>query len=265
MTLTQLTVIALIQGITEFLPVSSSGHLILIPRLTGWQDQGLLIDIAVHVGTLGAVMVYLWRDIALMLCGVWKPAQVRRNPGLRLSGQLAVATIPILVVGGVVLAEAGDALRSAEVVGWATLGFGMLLLMSDHLTVTINRLEHMTWGRALLIGLAQVLALIPGASRAGVTITAARWLGFERTDAARFSMLMSIPTILAAGAAGAWKLAEAGTPQVWGDALVAAALAFVSAFVAILLMMSWLRRASFTPFFWYRIALGAGILWWVYG
>lgn len=265
MTLTQLAVIALIQGITEFLPVSSSGHLVLIPSVTGWQDQGLMIDIAVHMGTLGAVTVYLWRDIALMLRGLWKPGQVRRNPGLRLIGQLVVATVPIVIVGGVVLAEAGDTLRSVEVVGWATLAFGVLLYLSDRFTVTINRLEHMTWGRALLIGLAQVFALIPGASRAGVTITAARWLGFERTDAARFSMLMSIPTILAAGAAASWKLAGTGTPQVWGAALVAAALAFASAFVAIFLMMSWLRRAGFMPFFWYRMALGAGILWWVYG
>lgn len=264
MTLLQLTVIAVIQGITEFLPVSSSGHLILIPSFTGWQDQGLMIDVAVHVGTLGAVVAYLWRDIAVMLQGLWKPGQLRRNPGLRLIAQLVVATIPVVIVGGFVLVEAGDMLRSAEVVGWATLGFGVLLYISDRYTVTVNRLEHMTIGRALLIGLAQVLALIPGASRAGVTITAARWLGFERTDAARFSMLMSIPTIIAAGAAASWKLAQEGTVHVWGDAFVAAGLAFVTAFIAIILMMSWLRRASFTPFFWYRMILGAGILWWAY-
>lgn len=264
MTLLQLTVIAVIQGITEFLPVSSSGHLILIPSFTGWQDQGLMIDVAVHVGTLGAVVAYLWRDIAVMLQGLWKPGQLRRNPGLRLIAQLVVATIPVVIVGGFVLVEAGDMLRSAEVVGWATLGFGVLLYISDRYTVTVNRLEHMTVGRALLIGLAQVLALIPGASRAGVTITAARWLGFERTDAARFSMLMSIPTIIAAGAAASWKLSQEGTVHVWGDAFVAAGLAFVTAFIAIILMMSWLRRASFTPFFWYRMVLGAGILWWAY-
>lgn len=264
MTLLQLGVIALIQGITEFLPVSSSGHLILIPSLTGWQDQGLMIDIAVHVGTLGAVMVYLWRDIATMLRGLWKPGQIRKNPGLRLIAQLTVATIPVVIVGAFVLAEAGGMLRSAEIVGWATLGFGLLLYISDRFTVTINRLDHMTWGRALVIGLAQVFALIPGASRAGVTITAARWLGFERTDAARFSMLMSIPTIIAAAAAASWKLSESGVQHVWSDAIAAAAFSFVAAFVAIAVMMSWLRRASFTPFFWYRMALGGAILWWVY-
>ena len=203
MTLVQLAVIALIQGLTEFLPISSSGHLILIPSVTGWQDQGLVIDVAVHVGTLGAVM-----------------------------------------------------LRSAVVVGWATIGFGVLLYIADRFTVTINRIEHMTWGRALIIGIAQVFALIPGASRAGTTITMARWLGF--------SMLMSIPAILAAGAAATLKLVEEGAEHVLADAIVAGAMAFVAAFVAIVLMMSWLRAASFTPFVIYRLLLGAAILVWAY-
>lgn len=264
MSLFHLAVIALVQGITEFLPISSSGHLILIPSLTGWQDQGLIIDIAVHVGTLGAVMAYLWRDIALMLRGLWKPGQVRRNPGLRLVVWLVVATIPVVVGGAVVLATMGSNSRDPLVVGWATLGFGIVLWLADRFTVTVNRIEHMTFGRALFIGMAQVLALIPGASRSGVTITAARALGFERTDAARFSMLMSIPTIIAAAAAASWKLAQQGTAGEWHAAVVAAALSFVAALVAIVLMMSWLRRASFTPFVWYRLVLGAGILWWAY-
>ena len=198
MTLIQLAVIALIQGITEFLPISSSGHLVLIPSLTGWQDQGLVIDVAVHVGTLGAVMAYLWRDIWMMIAGLLKPGNIRRNPGLRLIAQLIVGTIPLVIVGAVVYKYLGDTLRSAVVVGWATLGFGVLLYLADRYTVTINRIEHMTWGRAFTIGVAQIFALIPGASRAGTTITMARLLGFERTDAARFSMLLSIPAIAAA-------------------------------------------------------------------
>ena len=265
MPLTHLAVIALIQGITEFLPVSSSGHLILIPSLTGWQDQGVIIDIAVHVGTLGAVMVYLWRDVAAMIRGVLKPGNVRRNPGLRLIGYLVVATVPIVIGGAVVLAELGSNSRNPAVVGWATLGFGVLLYLADRYTVTINRIEHMTAGRALIIGIAQVAALIPGASRSGVTITAARWLGFERRDAARFSMLMSIPTIIAAASAAVWELMQKGaTHAEWQAVAVAIALSFVAALVAIALMMSWLRRASFTPFVWYRLALGAAILWWAY-
>lgn len=263
-TLVQLAVIALIQGLTEFLPISSSGHLILIPSVTGWQDQGLVIDVAVHVGTLGAVMAYLWRDIWTMLKGLCKPGNVRRNPGLKLMAHLIVATIPVVIVGGLVFTHVGDMLRSAVVVGWATIGFGVLLYIADRFTVTINRVEHMTWGRALIIGIAQVFALIPGASRAGTTITMARWLGFERTDAARFSMLMSIPAILAAGGAATLKLIEDDAQHVLADAIVAGAMAFVAAFIAIVLMMSWLRTASFTPFVIYRLFLGVAILAWAY-
>jgi len=263
-TLVQLAVIALIQGLTEFLPISSSGHLILIPSVTGWQDQGLVIDVAVHVGTLGAVMAYLWRDIWTMLKGLCKPGNVRRNPGLKLMAHLIIATVPVVIVGGLVFTHVGDMLRSAVVVGWATIGFGVLLYIADRFTVTINRVEHMTWGRALIIGIAQVFALIPGASRAGTTITMARWLGFERTDAARFSMLMSIPAILAAGGAATLKLIEDDALHVLADAIVAGAMAFVAAFIAIVLMMSWLRTASFTPFVIYRLFLGVAILAWAY-
>lgn len=264
MTLVQLAVIALIQGVTEFLPISSSGHLILIPSVTGWQDQGLVIDVAVHVGTLGAVMAYLWRDIWMMLKGMCRPGNVRRNPGLKMMAQLVVATIPVVIVGGLVFTHVGDLLRSAAVVGWATIGFGILLYIADRFTVKINRVEHMTWGCALIIGIAQVFALIPGASRAGTTITMARWLGFERTEAARFSMLMSIPAILAAGAAATLKLIEDDVQHVLGDAIVAGAMAFVAAFIVIILMMSWLKTASFAPFVIYRLLLGVAILVWAY-
>ena len=264
MALIQLSVIAIIQGITEFLPISSSGHLILIPSLTGWPDQGLVIDVAVHVGTLGAVMVYLWRDIWLMILGIAKPGNIRRNAGLRLIAQLTVATIPLVIGGYVIYRYAGSTLRSAEIVGWSTLGFGVLLYFADRYTVTINRLEHMTWGRAFLIGIAQIFALIPGASRAGTTITMARFLGFERTDAARFSMLLSIPAIFASGAAVTKDLIDSGAEHVLAEVVVAGAMSFVAAVVAVVLMMEWLRRANFTPFVIYRFALGGVILAWVY-
>jgi len=260
----QQAVIAIIQGITEFLPISSSGHLILIPSLTGWQDQGMVIDVAVHVGTLGAVMVYLWRDIWLMIVGIAKPGNIRRNPGLRLVVQLAVGTIPLAIAGYVMYRYAGNALRSVEVIGWSTLGFGVLLYFADRYTVTINRLEHMTWGRAFLIGIAQIFALVPGASRAGTTITMARFLGFERTDAARFSMLLSIPAILASGGAVTKDLIDSGAEHVLADAVVTGAMSFVAAIIAVVVMMGWLRRASFTPFVIYRFALGGLILAWFY-
>ena len=261
MTLLQLAILAAIQGVTEFLPVSSSGHLVLVPTLAGWPDQGLLIDVAVHVGTLLAVVVYLWPHLRRML-------QVSPASGSgsdrRLLGQTALATIPVLVAGGLVFFYAGSLLRSAEVVGWMTLIFGILLYLADRFAGTSRQLADMTWGRALLIGLAQVLALVPGSSRAGVTITAGRLLGFDRADAARFSMLLAIPAIIAAGGAAAWKLWNLGTLQLVEEALVAAVIAFFTAIVAIRLMMNWIRRSSFTPFVIYRLALGGAVLAWVY-
>ena len=260
MTFIHLAILAAIQGVTEFLPVSSSGHLVLVPAVTGWPDQGLLIDVAVHVGTLMAVVVYLWPHLRRML----QLSPDGSGDGRRLLGQTALATAPVLVAGGLVFFYAGSVLRSAEIVGWATLVFGVLLYLADRYAGTSRQLVDMTWGRAFLIGLAQILALVPGSSRAGVTITAGRLLGFERADAARFSMLLAIPAIVAAGGAGAWKLWSLGAPQLAGEALVAAAIAFVTALVAIRLMMNWIRRSSFTPFVIYRLALGGAILAWVY-
>ncbi len=265
MPMTQLTVIALIQGITEFLPISSSGHLVLIPSITGWHDQGLVIDVAVHIGTLGAVMAYLWRDIGKIISGILKPGKVRLNFGLRLISYLTVATIPLVIVGAIVYEHIGASLRSAAVVGWATLGFGILLFFADRYSVTINRLEHMTIPRAFIIGVAQILALIPGASRAGTTITMARCLGFERVEAARFSMLLSIPAIVASGVPTTLELVGSDVPQALNDAIFAGTMAFITAFVSVFLMMRWLKKASYTPFVIYRIFLGVGILVWVYG
>lgn len=264
MPMTQLTVIALIQGITEFLPISSSGHLVLVPSITGWHDQGLVIDVAVHIGTLGAVMAYLWRDIGKIIIGILKPGKVRLNVGLRLISYLTVATIPLVIAGAIVYEHIGASLRSAAVVGWATLGFGILLFFADRYSVTINRLEHMTISRAFIIGVAQTLALVPGASRAGTTITMARYLGFERVEAARFSMLLSIPAIVASGVPATLELVRSDVPQALNDAIFAGTMAFITAFVSVFLMMRWLKKASFTPFVIYRIFLGAGILAWVY-
>tara|TARA_B100000700_G_scaffold317036_1_gene407723 strand:+ start:2455 stop:3252 length:798 start_codon:yes stop_codon:yes gene_type:complete len=264
LTLIQLTIIALIQGITEFLPISSSGHLVLIPDLTGWRDQGLIIDVAVHLGTLGAVIIYFWRDIWMILKGLIRPGKIRRNQGLKLVFHMFIATLPLIIVGAIVYEQLGDSLRNAAVVGWATLGFAILLYLADRYNITVNRIEHMTWGRALAIGIAQTLALIPGASRAGTSITMARSLGFERTEAARFAMLLSIPAILAAGSGATLKIIEAEMLHLLTDALFAGAIAFIASFMAVVLMMAWLKRANFTPFVIYRILLGTAILVWVY-
>ena len=265
MTGINLAVLALIQGITEFLPISSEAHLILVHSFTDWPDQGPMIDVALHVGTLGAVLVYFRRDVWAMICGLRSLTDINRAPGAKLVFHVVIATIPV-VIAGTALSAAGllEGLRSPALIGWTMLGFGLLLYAADRLNMTIRTIKHMTYIHALIIGAAQVLALVPGTSRAGITMTAARALGYERADAARFSMLLSMPTILAAGTLIGYKLYGVGDMELSLAAGIAAALAFVSALATIGLMMAWLRRASFTPFVVYRVALGGYLLWWVY-
>ncbi|MCK5445104.1 MAG: undecaprenyl-diphosphate phosphatase [Rhodospirillaceae bacterium] len=266
MPLLQIAILALVQGITEFLPISSSGHLVLVPWVTGWADQGLVIDVAVHVGTLGAVMVYLAADIKAMAVGLLRTAKGRgMNPGTRLFGFLVVGTIPVVVAGFWVNSAYVDMLRSITVIGWTTLGFGVLLWLSDRMGLTLKRIEHIRIFDVVVIGLAQALALVPGTSRSGITMTAARFLGMERLDAARFSMALSIPAILGAGTLKGLELYQSGDVALTSAVLVSMGLSFVAALIAIVLMMAWLRRATFAPFVIYRVLLGGGLLAIAYG
>ena len=261
----QIALLASVQGVTEFLPISSSGHLALIPIVTGWVDQGLMLDIAVHVGTLGAVIAYFRRDTWTATKGLVRLFGGRSSLDARLAANLIIATIPIVGTGAVVVYfDLSHLWRNAEVIGWSMLGFGILLYVADRLSMTMHRVEHMRVGAALMIGVAQVAALIPGTSRAGITITAARLLGFERAEAARFSMLLSIPTIFAAGVVSIHGIADSRDVALGVDAIVAAGCALIAALLAIALLMTWLRRRSFTPFAIYRVALGAALLYWVY-
>lgn len=266
MPLLHLVLLAVVQGVTEFLPISSSGHLVLVPVLTGLPDQGPLLDVAVHVGTLVAVMLYLRREVAAMALAVVTGG--RREgaiAGGALLGYLVLATVPVMIAGGLMYWSGASArLRGPEVVAWTTLIFGLVLYAADRLGMTVKRLEHLGAGAALGIGLAQVLALVPGTSRAGITITAARLMGFERRDAARFSMLLSIPTIIAAGTLSAIEIYRAGDLQLGIDAAVAVVLSCIAALAAISLMMAWLNRATFTPFVVYRLVLGLALLAWLY-
>lgn len=260
-----LAILAAVQGVTEFLPISSSAHLILVPLFANWQDQGLIIDVAMHVGTLGAVALYLWRDIWAMLVGLTRAARGRRDPGAVLALYLVIATVPVVIAGYFVHRYFPGGIRSIVVIGWATLGFGILLWIADRIGMTFRRIEHLGFADVIVLGFSQVLALIPGTSRSGITMTAGRLLGMERADAARFSMLMSIPTIVGAGVLEGLELYKAADARLTADAFVAAGLAFVTALIAIVLMMAWLRRATFTPFVIYRIFLGAALLAFAYG
>jgi undecaprenyl-diphosphatase len=260
-----IVVLALVQGITEFLPVSSSGHLVLVPIFMGWTDHGLIIDVAVHVGTLGAVVFYFWRDIIAMLRGLLMAALGRNDAYAKLPGLIVLATIPVFAVGYLLNYYGVDGLRSLNVIAWTTLGFGIVLWIADKVGMTLRRVEHLGISDAIIIGLAQVLALVPGTSRSGITMSAARILGMERGHAARFSMLLSIPTIIGAGTLAGLDLYHAGDVRLTGDVFLAAGLSFVIALLAIFFLMAWLRRSSFAPFAAYRIILGGGLLGLSYG
>lgn len=264
MALYHLLVLAVVQGLTEFLPVSSSGHLVLTSRVMGWEDQGIVIDIAVHLGTLLAVVIYFWRDVGRVIGGSLRLVTFRGGPDARLAIMLLIATLPIVLAGFLAKDLVETVFRSVEVIAWATIGFALLLWLADRIGMTVQRIEHIGAVAALLIGLSQVLALIPGTSRSGITMTAGRFLGMERAEAARFSLLLSIPTIIGAGVLKGVEVWQAGDIALGYDAAIAIGLSFVAGIVSIAVMMRWLQTSSFAPFVIYRIALGILLLWWVY-
>ena len=268
MSLFDIVMLALIQGITEFLPVSSSGHLVLWPILTGRPDQGVAMDVAVHMGTLAAVCVYFRRETGALFRGASDVAA--RRPGTadaRLFLLLLLATIPAIVAGLALKVTGGiNALRALEVIGWATLLGGVLLWVADRLGPERRAIAGWNLRDAVLMGLAQALALVPGTSRSGITMTMARLLGFPRADAARLSMLMAIPVILAAGALETLDLIRGGNLALTAELGLGALLSFLAALGALTVMMrmfhgTWTMR----PFAAYRLALGAVLLWLAYG
>lgn len=266
MPLFQLFLVALIQGLTEFLPVSSSGHLILLPGLTGMADQGQLIDVAVHVGTLGAVVVYFWNDVRVGLLGLPRLLLGKVDtPGAKLALGLIIATIPVILAGAVLhFTGLSDALRSVTVIGWTMLIFGIVLYWADQTGGQERSASDWPLKDALVMGLWQAVSLIPGTSRSGITITGARRLGYAREDAARLAMLMSIPTIAASGILLGAEVALDANTAAMRDGAIAAALAFVAALLALALMMRLLRSISFTPYVIYRIVLGIVLLIYAY-
>lgn len=262
MPLFQLILVAVIQGLTEFLPVSSSGHLILLPGLSGIDDQGLAIDVAVHVGTLFAVILFFWSDVKLALVGTGRLLRGKVDTqGAFLALCLAIATVPV-VIAGLILHVTGlaDAMRSVAVIGWTMLIFGVVLYWADQTGAQERTADRWTLRHAVVMGLWQAVALIPGTSRAGITITGARLLGYERSDAARLSMLMSIPTIMASGALLGLDVIGQADMALARDAAIAAAFAFIAALLALGVMMRLLRSVSFTPYVIYRVILGVVLL-----
>ena len=255
MSIEQIFLLALVQGISEFLPISSSAHLILVPTLTGWKDQGLVADVMVHIGSLFAILTYFRKDAAQLVQGGISLARGQKTPHGRLVLLLALATIPALAVGATLkLAFPESPWRNTEIIAWNSAIFAIILYASDRFGAMGKKIPDLGGKAVFLIGCAQAIALIPGVSRSGVTISAARAMGIERREAARFSFLLAIPAISAAGALtafDAWR-AGAGIPI---DALWAAFFSFFSALAAIGILMNLLKRTGFAIFALYRLAL----------
>ena len=264
MTLIQLIVLALIQGLTEFLPVSSSAHLILGSVAFGWPDQGIVFDTATHLGTLFAVLFYFRRDLLDMAQSWLGPVQSEQDRQNRsLTVYLAIASIPVLLIGFLAHGFVEQYLRDIRIIGWTTLLFGMLLWVAHAVGPRVSGLKEMTFKSALLVGMAQVFALIPGASRSGVTITAARFLGFTPDAAARFSFLLSIPVIAAAGAFSILRIATGESRIEWLQFGIAVLFAALAGWVCIAAFLALLKRIGLMPFVIYRLLLGVFLIWYL--
>lgn len=261
MSFLQMLLIAIVQGVTEFLPISSSGHLILIPKLTDFPDQGPLIDVAVHVGSLLAIIVYFFKDAWGLARGGFATVGIGNAPAeKRLFWWIAIGTIPAVIVG-FFLKQGGylDGFRSTQLVATNLIIYGILLGLADRFGRQEKSYEDLTLKDGILVGLAQALALIPGTSRSGVTMTAARLLGYQRVEAARFSFLLSMPAVAGAGLLAALDLADA-TAAMQRDAVIAGVMTFVAAFVTMAFLMRFLKHASMLVFVVYRVALGVLLL-----
>ncbi len=261
MTLLQAVVLAVVQGFTELLPISSSGHLFAISWLLGWEDQGLAFDIALHLGTLAAVIVYFFRDwvqVIAMGFGVnYTPDEdLARNP--RLLWMLAAATIPVGVAGLWLKSLAETALRSAWVIGAMLIAVGLLMWLGERAGRKTKSIGAVTWTDALAIGFAQCLAIVPGTSRSGITITTGLFRDLDRPTAARFSFLLSTPAVAAAGLKSIYDgiKAEGAASILQQELFVGIVISGVTGWLVIRFLMRFLVRHGLAPFIWYRIGFG---------
>jgi undecaprenyl-diphosphatase len=254
----QVVILALIQGVTEFLPISSSAHLILPAALTDWPDQGLAFDVAVHAGSLVAVMWYFRSELQLYLVSSGTFLRYRRvDEPFEEMLKIGVATLPIVIVGFLFRDVIAAELRSVGVIATTTIGFGLVLYVADR---SRGQGQKLTYPAAILIGLAQVLALVPGTSRSGIAITAALFLGLNRTRAAEISFLLSIPTIAGAAFLMLLDLREAPEPVSWSTLATGSIVAAMSAYLCIRSFVSLVERTGMLPYVVYRLLLGGLLL-----
>ena len=261
MGMTQLIVLAVVQGLTEFLPISSSGHLVLVPSVFGWTDQGLAFDVAVHFGSLLAVCVFFRHDIMALLRGTHDILTGDyRSEDAGMAWNLGLGTIPAALAGLLFAGWISANLRDPKVVVWTLAGYGVLLAVVDRYATSRRNITDVGLRDAILIGFAQALALIPGTSRSGVTITVGRLLGFARQDAARFSFLLSAPVILLATLYEGVTLVTGDAPVAWDNLALAVLISAVVAYVSIEFFMRVVNVIGLLPFAIYRLLLACVIV-----
>ncbi len=260
-----LLILSIIQGITEFLPISSSAHLQIIPEITNLQKQTLHIDVAVHVGTLIGVIVFFAKDILQILNGFYNFLKGKKSKEATLFGMIILATVPIILAGGFIwVSDYVDVFRNIELIAWTTIIFGILLYFSDKFFLTVRNIDTLKPSHAIVIGLAQILAIIPGTSRSGIVITFARFLGYKRIEATRFAMLLSIPAILLPGIASSVEIFKSGSFALGLDFFISLLFSFIFSLISIAILMKWVKKLNFTPFAIYRVVIGGAILFWLY-
>jgi undecaprenyl-diphosphatase len=256
----EVIILAILQGITEFLPISSSAHLILPSAIFGWQDQGIAFDVAVHVGTLLAVMVFFRQDIGRLTVGWVQSLGGRHSTDSKLAWWVILATIPAALAGLLAADYIETYLRSPWVLAITTIVFGLVLWWADATAKQQQSMEQLSWQQALFIGVAQAISLIPGTSRSGITMTAAMLLGLDKVSAARFSFLLSIPIIMLSGGYQASKLLSEPERFDLQAIFLGMGLAFISALICIHFFLKIISRMGMLPFVIYRLILGVGLL-----
>lgn len=258
----QIFILAILQGLTEFLPISSSAHLILVPLIANWQDQGLAFDVAVHVGTLAAVIFYFRHTLRRLTADWFGSVIQRRTQGeSKLAWAVLLGTIPVGLVGLLFNDFISTALRDPLIIAVTTIVFGLLLGWADWTGKRQRNETQLGWRDVVIIGLAQAVALIPGTSRSGITMTAGLMLGLTREAAARFSFLLSIPVIFLAGSLKTIELVQSSNTEIWFPLISGAILAAFSAYACIAIFMRLIERIGLWPFVLYRLLLGVVLLW----
>ena len=266
MTWFEIIILAIIQGITEFLPISSSAHLILPAEILGWRNQGLAFDVAVHVGSLLAVIIYFRSDIAKLTVGWFAHGFSKsQTTESRLAWWVIIGTIPGVIFGYLMKDWIALNARTALVIAITTIVFGLLLWYADVKAKQTKSIEKIGLKETVIIGLAQALAIIPGTSRSGITMTAGLMLGLDRESTARFSFLLSIPIILGAGLLSVLDLLENVAKVSWMELVYGALFSFAAAYLCIFLFLSWISKIGMLPFVIYRLILGFVLLYIVLG